>query len=166
LLAKNGEHATRRIKNNYLVLKRGKIMSSNFYNVGLQHVGAYQVSGVPYLSSSAIPATQDESFRFQFPTVTKKIIVKSTTNQKVRMHFVPYDLGVGPAFGFTQDAVTNDNFFQILPDAQGEFNLKCKEVFFSPTTNSQTGELQLFAELTNIPANRMFDLEGLEGITQ
>ena len=65
-------------KPNYLVLKRGKIMSSNFYRVGLNHVGAYQVSGVPYLSSSAIPATQDESFRFQFGSVTKKLYSNSS----------------------------------------------------------------------------------------
>ena len=141
-------------------------MSSNIYSVGLNHVGAYQVSGVPYLSSSAIPATQDESFRFQFGSVTKKLIVKSTSNQDVRMHFAPFDLGVGPTFDFTQDANTNDNFFIILAGSQVEFNLKCKEVFFSPTTNSQSGEVQVFAELTNIPANRMFNLEGLEGITQ
>jgi len=141
-------------------------MSSNIYSVGLNHVGAYQVSGVPYLSSSAIPAATDESFRFQFPTVAKKLIVKSTSNHDVRMHFAPYNLGVGPTFDFAQDARTNDNFFIILAGSQVELNLKCKEVFFSPTTNSQSGEVQLFAELTNIPASRMFDLEGLEGITQ
>ena len=141
-------------------------MSSSFYSVGLNHVGAYQVSGVPYLSSSAIPAATDESFRFQFPTVAKKLIVKSTSNHDVRMHFAPYNLGVGPTFDFAQDARTNDNFFIILAGSQVELNLKCKEVFFSPTTNSQSGEVQLFAELTNIPASRMFDLEGLEGITQ
>lgn len=141
-------------------------MSSNIYSVGLNHVGAYQVSGVPYLSSSAIPAATDESFRFQFPTVAKKLIVKSTSNHDVRMHFAPYDLIVGPTFDFAQDARTNDNFFIILAGSQVELNLKCKEVFFSPTTNSQSGEVQLFAELTNIPASRMFDLEGLEGITQ
>ena len=141
-------------------------MSSNFYSVGLNHVGAYQVSGVPYLSSSAIPTTQDESFRFQFGSVTKKLIVKSTSNHDVRMHFAPYDLTVVPTFDFTQGANTNANFFLILAGEQVEFNLKCKEVFFPPTTNSQTGEVQLFAELTNIPASRMLDLEGLEGITQ
>ena len=142
-------------------------MSSNFYSVGLHHVGAYQVSGVPYVSGSAIPATQDESFRFQFQNVTKKIIVKSTSNDSVRMHFAPFDpSGVGPDFGFTDGANTNDNFFVILAGAQVEFELKCKEVFFSPVANSQTGEIQVYAELTNIPAGRMFDLEGLEGITQ
>ena len=141
-------------------------MSSNFYSVGLQHVGAYQVSGVPYLSSSAIPPTQDESFRFQFPTVTKKIIVKSTSNTNVRMHFAPYDLAVVPTFDFTQDARANDNFFLILAGAQVEFNLKCREVFFSSTGANANGEIQVFAELTNIPASRMFNLEGVVGITQ
>ena len=141
-------------------------MSSNFYSVGLNHVGAYQVSGIPYVSGSAIPATQDESFRFQFQNVTKKIIVKSTSNDSVRMHFAPFNLNVPPTFDFTQDATTNDNFFVILAGAQVEFELKCKEVFFSPVANNQTGEIQVYAELTNIPAGRMFDLEGLEGITQ
>tara|TARA_R110000772_G_scaffold252647_2_gene368107 strand:- start:257 stop:682 length:426 start_codon:yes stop_codon:yes gene_type:complete len=141
-------------------------MSSSFYSVGLHHVGAYQVSGIPYVSGSSIPATQDESFRFQFQNVTKKIVVKSTSNDSVRMHFAPFDLTVAPTFDFTQDATTNDNFFVILAGAQVEFELKCKEVFFSPVANSQTGEIQVYAELTNIPASRMFDLEGLEGITQ
>ena len=83
------------------------------------------------------------------------------------MHFAPYDpLVVGPAFGFTQGANTNANFFLILAGAQVEFNLKCREVFFSSTGNGATGDIQVFAELTNIPASRMFNLEGVVGITQ
>ena len=42
-------------------------MSSNFYSVGLNHVGAYQVSGTPFFERSALPATPDDSLQFQFP---------------------------------------------------------------------------------------------------
>jgi hypothetical protein len=47
------------------------------YN-GLGHVGSYQVSGVPYATSSLVaPATSSAPLQVTFPAVTKFIVVKN-----------------------------------------------------------------------------------------
>jgi hypothetical protein len=139
-------------------------MSSNFYSVGLNHVGAYQVAGTPYVSSSALPNTNTESLRFQFPKVTKKICVTTDSSQGIRVHFAPYLAG---EFGYTEGADTNDNYIIVENNHTFELPVKCKEVFISATQNGSSGNtVQIFAELTNIPAERMFNLDTLEGVTQ
>ena len=142
-------------------------MSSNIYSVGLNHVGAYQVSGTPFFETQLLNSTIDQSIRFQFPKVTKRIIVKNTSSHTVRAHFVPW-LPSDPGFPeYTADASTNNNYFSINSGEVMEFNVKCKEVFVSSSNVGGNNDfITVFAELTNIPAGRMFDLQGLEGVSQ
>jgi hypothetical protein len=140
-------------------------MSSNIYSVGLNHVGAYQVSGVPYLSGSNMPGDTTTSLRFQFPTVTKKIVFKSNYAHPIRIHFAPWQPGL---FGYSDDASSSDNYFLLSGSATQEFEVKCREVFIS-STNAAAGatnsDIQIYAELTNIPATRMFSLDGVDGVS-
>lgn len=139
-------------------------MSSNFYSVGLNHVGAYQVSGIPFVTGSTDTlATAGEDVRFQFPRVTKSITIKNTSNTAVHVHFAPKNAGT---FGYVEGALTNSNYFVLDKDHDLKIDVKCKEIFISSTTPTQVLEIQLCAELTNIPASRMFSLDGLEGVTQ
>lgn len=139
-------------------------MSSNFYSVGLHHVGAYQVSGVPYLSGSALPTVSADSLRFQFSTVAKSITVKSNHGDPIRVHFAPYTAG---RHGYTGGAVANSNFVTIPANGSETFHFKCKEIFISNTATSAgtSNAVQIFAELTNIPASSMFSLDGVVGVT-
>ena len=50
-------------------------MANNIYGVGLRNVGSYQVAGTPYLTASNL---SNEEKQFEFPNVTKKIIVENT----------------------------------------------------------------------------------------
>lgn len=138
-------------------------MSSNFYSVGLNHVGAYQVSGTPYISGSAMPGNSSDSLRFEFPTVTKSITVKSN-HTTIRVHFAPYTAG---HHGYTGGASANGNFVTIASGESQTFDFKCKEIFISNTGTSTGGadDVQIFAELTNIPASRMYSLDGVVGVT-
>lgn len=141
-------------------------MSSNFYSVGLNHVGAYQVSGTPYISGSAMPGNSNDSLRFEFPTVAKSITVKSN-HTTIRVHFAPYTAG-DPAYPeYTGGAVTNGNFVTIANGESQTFDFKCKEIFISNTGTSTNAadDVQIFAELTNIPASRMYSLDGVVGVT-
>jgi len=141
-------------------------MSSNFYSVGLNHVGAYQVSGTPYLIQSALLTVSANSLRFQFPNVTKSITVKSN-HASIRVHFAPYT-AADPAYPeYTGGAVTNGNFVTIASGESQTFDFKCKEIFISNTGTSTGGadDVQIFAELTNIPAARMYSLDGVVGVT-
>ena len=142
-------------------------MSSNFYSVGLNHVGAYQVSGTPYLSGSALDTDPTASLRFQFPTVAKSITVKSNHGDPIRGHVAPYTAG-DPAYPeYTGGAVTNSNFVIIPANGSETFDFKCKEIFISNTATSAgtPNAVQVFAELTNIPASRMYSLDGVVGVT-
>ena len=139
-------------------------MSSNIYTAGLNHVGSYQVSGTPYLSGSNMPGDDTTSLRFQFPKVTKSVTVNSNYNHPIRVHFAPYQAGVSP---FVKGADNNDNFVIIASGSSQTFHVKCKEIYIS-STNSAAGttndDVQIYAELTNIPAERMFSLDNVEGV--
>ena len=140
-------------------------MSSNIYSVGLHHVGAYQVSGVPFITgSTATLITQHDDLRFQFPNVTKSITFKNNHNsQAVNVHFAPWSPG---DYDYTFGASTNDNYIQVGGGHDVTLQVKCREVFISSTTNNQTLDFEIIAELTNIPASRMFSLDGVEGVSQ
>ena len=139
-------------------------MSSNFYTAGLNHVGSYQVSGVPYLSGSNLPVNTNDSLRFQFPKVTKSITVKSNHGSPIRVHFAPFSVGVSP---YVRGATTHSNFVTIPNNGSQTFEVKCKEIFIS-STNTAAGttndDVQIFAELTTIPNERMFSLDNVEGV--
>jgi len=139
-------------------------MSSSFYSVGLNHVGAYQVSGVPFISGSALPTTPDDSLRFEFPSVTKKIIFCSKFLHPMRIHFAPWNTGL---FGYVGGAEP-DNYLELDAGHSIELDVKCREVFISCGTHAGTSgtDIEIYAELTNIPASRMFSLDGLEGVTE
>jgi len=136
-------------------------MSSNFYSVGLNHVGAYQVSGRPWISGSVLPTDTNESLRFQFESVTKSISVRTNDTVDIRVHFAPYTA----SFGYSDGASTDNNFIVLSGSGQIEIDVKCKEVFISSPNASGTEAVEIYAELTNIPSSRMFDVDGLEGIS-
>ena len=139
-------------------------MSSNIYTAGLNHVGSYQVSGKPYLSGSNMPGDQTTSLNFQFPSVSKSITVKSNYAHSTRVHFAPYQAGVSP---FVKGATTNNNFVTIAAGGSQTFDVKCKEIFISSTNNAAgttNDDVQIYAELTTIPTERMFSLDNVEGV--
>jgi hypothetical protein len=132
------------------------------YRVGLNHVGAYQVSGTPYVTSSAFAfSSTDESVRFQFPNVTKKITFRNETGKDLRIHFAPYTA----SFDYSNGASGSANYFLILDSGEEVFDVKCKEVFISTTHITTSGNLSIYAELTSIPKERMFSLDGVEGVS-
>ena len=117
---------------------------SNFqYTVGLNNVGSYQVAGSPYLTASSL---SEEVKTISFPRVTKNIIIHNTGSTNT-LHFY---------------FVSSPSVKLILPaDKKMSIDVKWKELYVS--ASSGTG-FQLCAELTNIPAARMFSLTGLEGV--
>lgn len=136
-------------------------MTTSNYRVGLNHVGAYQVSGAPYITGSNLPATNTESLRFEFPNVTKRIIINTDCNHGIRVHWAPYTA----SFGYSEGAQANSNFILVDSEHSVTFDVKCKEVFISAVNNSDSSDsVQVYAELTNIPPERMFDLDGRVGV--
>ena len=138
------------------------------YRVGLNHVGSYQASGTPFLTSSTPP--QDDgatSLKVEFPNVTRRITFKSTSNKDLRIHFAPYSGSDAASHGYTNSASASANFVILGGAGSGSvvMDVKCKEVFISATAASATGQFYVTAELTSIPKERMFSLDGVDGVS-
>tara|TARA_R100001086_G_C11637480_1_gene203528 strand:- start:91 stop:507 length:417 start_codon:yes stop_codon:yes gene_type:complete len=134
------------------------------YNTGLQNVGNYLVSGRPHIDQVTLSTNANHSERVQFSSVTKKIIVRTTSSHAVRIHFAPFT-GSGP-YGYTNNASSNNNFITLSGSGQIELDVKCKEVFISAPAGAYSSDVvEVYGELTNIPAGRMFSLDGVAGVT-
>jgi hypothetical protein len=131
-------------------------MSSNIYGVGLNHVGAYQVSGRPFVKAVTAPALSADPatvLKVEFPYVTSWISFENAASHHVR-------------FGFSAEGVANNGTgnYSILHEDNhtspaGPFHVKCKEIYIMCDSN-HTASVHIFAGLTNIPASRMYELTG------
>lgn len=117
------------------------------YGVGLQNVGSYQVSGIPYVTSSiAAPASSGTPSEVSFPDVTQRIVVSNVnTASALRV-------------GFSSNGVKGTNYF-IIPAASSsvvyptqEFRVKVSSIFLLSNTATPTSA-SVLAELTNIETN-------------
>ena len=97
-------------------------MSNNFqYTNGLGNVGSYQISSIPFLSSSlTIPASGSTAKIIEFPNVTRTIVITNTTN--------PTDPSRPFKFAFSAQGITGDidNNYVVLDNGEsftGEFRV-------------------------------------------
>ena len=126
------------------------------YGVGLHNVGSYQAAGHPFITGSAI--ANGVEHKISFPMVTKAVTVIADGGMSgdLRVHFQSTASGVG-------HAVAGHHYITLdTAEDSISFNVKCKEIYL--TANGTGVEYELFAELTNIPTDRMFDLTG-SGVT-
>jgi hypothetical protein len=122
---------------------------------GIGNVGSYLVSGIPFLTGSGT-ITGTHEMKIEFPFVTQKITVVNRAAADLRVHFAT-GAGTGPQVIAHHQYITLDS----KEDAV-EFNVRVKEIFITPVATS--GEWEVFAELTTIPAEEMYALTG-SGIT-
>ena len=123
-------------------------MSANYpYGVGISNVGSYQVSGIPYATSSiAVPSSAGTPTEITFPDVTQRIFVSNiNTASPLRV-------------GFSSNGVKGTNYF-IIPAATTttvfptqEFRVKVSSIFILSNTTTPTSA-SVFAELSNIETN-------------
>jgi len=120
-------------------------MSQNYpYGVGISNVGSYQVSGIPYATSSiAAPSNAGTPTQVTFPDVTQRIFVSNVnTASPLRV-------------GFSANGVAGTNYF-IIPAATSttsfptqEFRVKVSAIYLLSNTTTPTSA-SVFAELSNI----------------
>ena len=133
------------------------------YGVGLQNMGSYQVSGRPFITGSNIVSTENaiivnnEKF-VDFPKVTKSLTVwnySTDVASKLRVHFATTSSMTNyPANGCYYELATGETI---------TLNMKCKKVYLSAVSGDVLWKL--YASLTNIPSERMYDLTG-SGISE
>lgn len=124
---------------------------NNPYYVGIANVGSYQVSGMPFATSSiAAPSSANTPTQISFPWVTQRIVISNVnTASPLRVGFS--SLGVKGTNYFIIPAATSTTNF---PSA--EFRVKVNSIFILSNTTTPTSA-SVFAELTNIDANLLIN---------
>lgn len=123
------------------------------YKAGLNHVGAYQVSGIPYVTGALnIPtASSNTPLEITFPAITQRI------------HIHNNDASEGVKIGFSANGVKGTNYWLVEPHATNgkntdyiELKVKTNKIFLISTGAAISGKVFVAAELTGI--NVGFDL--------
>lgn len=120
-------------------------MSTDFMHVhrpGIGNAASYQVSGIPWVSSSlVVPASGSTTLEISFPQVTKSIIVKNVSTGSVQMRV-----------GFSANGVKNTNNFFILSGGESfAADLKVTRIYLM-SNNGAVLTGSVIAGLTNIPS--------------
>jgi len=112
---------------------------------GIGNAASYQVSGIPWVSSSlAVPASGSTVLEISFPQVSKSIIVKNASTGSVQMRV-----------GFSENGVKNTNNFFILSGGESfAADLKITKVYLM-SNNGTALTASIIAGLTNIPATEL-----------
>lgn len=147
------------------------------HHVGLRNVGSYQVAGKPFVTGSE-NLDAGKVHMVEFDNVCKSFTVinnNAADGDDIRVHFdpghnttaltVPGDSGAQSIVAGA-DVYVNFNYITI-PAGNGSmtFDVKCKRFYISnPPGGNANLKYQVVAELTGIPAARMYALTG-SGIT-
>ena len=121
------------------------------YGVGLQNVGSYQVSGIPYVTGATAPVSSSTPVEIVFPEVTQRIIVSNTGLADLRI-------------GFSANGVKNTNNYYVLHQHDGttssdyskiDLRVKVSSIFLLSNSGSTTTTARIAAELTNISTSHL-----------
>lgn len=106
---------------------------------GLGNVGNYQVSGIPFASSSIVaPTGSNTPFEVSFPSVTKFVLVKNTNPTSASLRV-----------GFSSNGVKNGkNYLTLAKDESFCGDLKLTSIFLLGDTSAVT--CSVVAGLTGI----------------
>ena len=124
-------------------------MSSSFkYTAGLNNVGSYQVSGIPFCSSSINCVSS--VVKVSFPFVTKWVLIRnnsSTASQDLKVGFSENGVnGIGGENYFIINNVTSADRASVI----SPLPLKLSEIYLKGSSDAE-----VVAGLTNIPVERI-----------
>ena len=126
-----------------------------YRKMGLGHVGAYQVSGRPFLTGSlTVPDGSEE--KISFPYVAKSVKIRTLSDHDIKISFT----------GLEGSVAGHLNYWVLASDTEEvSFDVKCKEIYVTGAGGgSNKAAYCLYAELTGIPVSEMYHLTG-SGIT-
>ena len=130
-------------------------MAINHPKAGANSIPAYQMSGVPFVTSSASGEVTDSPLEVKFPYVTRFFVVQNTSAHPMRI-------------GFTLDGVKPDitsNYYVLSGNnSTPRLELRCKSLFFARDSASNAS-FSLIAGLTTIESDEFPILTGSVGGT-
>lgn len=109
-------------------------MGLYFAKPGWNHVGEYQLSGLPWVTSSIATTSPTQ---IEFPMVTRFIQIQNLGAVALKL-------------GFTQAGVYGTNYWSVASSASFTAELRIKELFLQASSGSLS--YQLLAGLTTIPS--------------
>ena len=120
----------------------GNFTKSYKSEVGINHVPAYQVSGVPFASGN-LDATS--GLQILFPYVTRWVEVVNTSNAVLKV-------------GFSQNGVGGSNYFEVpISSSLGPLEVKVSEIYLN---GGASGKTSVVAGLTGILPQRLNTTSG------
>jgi hypothetical protein len=129
-------------------------MSLKWPEPGIKAVGQYQVSAVPFVTSTTLSAA--ETREISFPKFTKFIIVRNQDGADTLQ------------VGFTQNGVqanppANTNFIKLSAGESVSADLRIKSLLLSSSDGAP--DFEVLAGLTDINANQFITLTGSNGFS-
>ena len=126
------------------------VSSSYVRQAGIGNAASYQVSGRPFLTGN-LDIDNGVEDKIVFPAVTKRIVIQNMADVDLRVHFATtHSTSVNGTSCFFTLLTTKDKL---------DIDVKCTEIYISnPTANN--GKYELYAELTGISPEQMFELTG------
>ena len=118
--------------------------------MGPNFVPAYQISGIPFVTSSLPTEVTDTAIKITFPQASRFFVVHNVSDAPMRI-------------GFSLNGVnaTETKNYLILSGNQttGRLELRCKELFFRRDGGSNCG-FSLLAGMSGVPNNQFPTLTG------
>lgn len=120
-------------------------MSNSYvYQTGLGHVGSYQISGIPWASSSvAPPVSSTDPLRIDFETVTKFIVVKNVNPAVASLRV-----------GFSASGIKTDNYFLLGKGESFAGDLRMTQLYLL-SDNGSPVSASVVAGLTGIASSNL-----------
>lgn len=116
------------------------------YKSGLGKVGSYQISGIPWATSSVeAPVDSSAPLEIVFPSITKFFIIKNISSANVQLRV-----------GFSENGVKNTgNYFILNKNESFEGDLRVSKLFLLSNDASSTVPVTVVAGLTGILSNNL-----------
>ena len=138
-------------------------MSLNWPRNDHNNVQEYQLSGIPYVSSSAAGGVNDVvgTLRFSFPFVSRWVMLCQFGVVGTAPIKVGFTSGsVNPPGSWTDDTGNNKNWIDVYSGGSmfGPYEVKCTDVWVTGGGFGGTNTVHLIAGLTTVPSDPLRQL--------
>lgn len=118
-------------------------MSEFQYKAGINNVGSYQVSGIPYVQRVTAPVSSNAPLRIDFPSLTKYLIIK---NIDASIHDV--------RIGFSENGIKGTNYLVLTQFESITLDMKLSSLFLLGDSPNQVS-VCVVAGLTGIDSSQL-----------